>query len=89
MKIIKIIAKLLYPKPKTLENKFDEIEENDNYNLRDIYIDSNDDFVTKLLFFFFIFFLYLYLSLQKKYFACFCALAREENKYAKELISYY
>ena len=91
MKIIKIIAKLLYPKPKTFENKFDEVKENDNNNLGDIYIDSdsNDDFVTKLLFFFFIFFLYLYLSLQKKYFACFCALAREENKYAKELISYY
>ena len=52
MKIIKIIAKLLYPKPKTFENKFDEVEENDNNNLRDIYIDSNDDFVTKLLFFF-------------------------------------
>ena len=69
--------------------------------LKRIKVEMNYKFAIKLTFIIFIIFLvaFIYLKMPKMkknqidnkshYFACFCAMAREENKYAIELISYY
>ena len=71
--------------------------------LKRIKMEMNYKFAIKLTFIIFIIFLvaFIYLKMpnmklninqinnKSHYFACFCAVAREENKYAIELISYY